>query len=140
MTTTFILSLILFIFQNEEPSSEQVIARDRELNLLIQTHEVEKAKEIYAEQFILTTSSGKAKSRQDVLQEIASPELRLTVNETTDVAVRMVDHTAVLTGILHQQGVYKGNAFDVFLYVTDTWVFTDGRWKLLAGHASPVKK
>ncbi len=117
---------------------ETVIARDKELNQLISSHRTKEAALIYADDFILTTSSGKTKSKQDMLNDISSPELALEINETTQVKVRVIENTAVLTGILQQKGTYKGNAFDVKLNVTDTWVKVQSNWVLLAGHATVI--
>jgi hypothetical protein len=119
-------------------AEEEVIARDKELNQLISLHRVKEAALIYADDFVLTTSSGKSKSKQDMLADINSPDLTLEVNETTEVKVRVIDNTAVLTGILQQKGTFKGNAFDVKLYVTDTWVKVNSNWILLAGHATVI--
>lgn len=116
--------------------ADTVAARDRELNALIVDHAVVTAKGFYDDQFVLTTSSGKMKDKDAILADIASKELTLTINETSEVVVRIRDNTALLTGILHQQGTYQGKDFDVRLHVTDTWVLTDGSWRLLAGHAS----
>jgi hypothetical protein len=119
-------------------AEEEVIARDKELNQLISLHRVKEAALIYADDFVLTTSSGKSKSKQDMLADINSHDLTLEVNETTEVKVRVIDNTAVLTGILQQKGTFKGNAFDVKLYVTDTWVKVNSNWILLAGHATVI--
>jgi hypothetical protein len=118
--------------------ADAVAARDRELNALIVSHSVDAARDFYDDQFVLTTSSGKMKDKNAILADVASQELTLTANETTDVIVRVRDNTALLTGVLHQSGTYKGNGFDVRLRVTDTWVFVDGNWRILAGHASTM--
>jgi len=114
----------------------QVAQADAQLNESIKNNEAAKAAAFYADDFVLTTSSGKQKVKSDLLGEIASPELHLAVNETENVKVRVLNSTAVLTGRLHQKGTYKGKAFDVFVLVTDTWVKTETGWKLLAGHAT----
>jgi ketosteroid isomerase-like protein len=124
--------------QNQSDAS-QVVQADVQLNELIRKNEPAKAAAFYADDFVLTTSSGKSKSKSDLLGEIGSPELKLEVNETGNVKVRVLNSTAVLTGTLHQKGSYKGEAFDVFVRVTDTWVRTDSGWKLLAGHATLVR-
>jgi ketosteroid isomerase-like protein len=125
---------------NVNDATEAVIARDKDLNRLILSHNTKEAENYYADDFILTTSSGKFKSKQDMLADINSPEVVLEINETTDAKVRVVENTAVLTGILQQKGTYKGNSFDVKLYVTDTWVKIGSNWILLAGHATIVNK
>ncbi len=61
-------------------------------------------------------------------------------NHTSQFDVRIVDKTAILTGILHQKGNYMGKGFDVQLLVTDTWVLTNNEWILLAGHATTLSK
>jgi hypothetical protein len=131
--------LILAATAAAEPTAAgEVERRDRELNALIATHAVRRAERFYADAFLLTTASGKSKRKPDLLAEIGSDALVLDVNETHDVVVRVLDRTAVLTGVLHQRGSYGGKAFDVELRVTDTWVFASGEWQLLAGHASAM--
>lgn len=120
--------------------AELVKQADRQLNDLILKNNAVSADPFYAAEFILTTSSGKQKSKLDVLSEISSPDLRLEINATEEVQVRLSGSTAVLTGILHQKGSYKQKSFDAFLRVTDTWVKTPSGWKILAGHASIIPK
>ena len=120
------------------PEADAIEARDRELNAAIVRHDVATARGIYEDAFVLTTSSGKTKSRDDLLAEIAKPGLAFEVNEMSDVVVRVRGDTAVLTGTLHQRGTYDGNAFDVRVRVTDTWHREGGTWRILAGHASVV--
>jgi hypothetical protein len=119
-------------------TEQQVIEMDKKLNAFITTHNNTRAATIYTDDFLLITSSGKFKYKQDMLREIASEALQLEINQTNDVKVRVHDNTAVLTGVLHQKGVYNNNAFDVKLYVTDTWIHTSHGWKLLSGHASII--
>lgn len=126
----------LIPFDTRTSDEEAVIEADAQLNVWIVQHAAQQAASFYADEFILTTSSGKVKSKKDMLAEILSSDLSLEINETTQVAVRVVDNTAVLTGILHQKGLYKGKSFDVRLNVTDTWVKTKIGWKILAGHAT----
>jgi uncharacterized protein DUF4440 len=138
-----LLSLILastVALSQDLKLAAQVVQADVQLNESIKNNEPAKAGAIYAEDFILTTSSGKTKSKSDLLGEIGSPDLKLEVNETENVKVRVLNATAVLTGKLHQKGSYKGQAFNVFVLVTDTWVKTDSGWKLLAGHATLLPK
>jgi ketosteroid isomerase-like protein len=118
--------------------SNEVKEADSKLNALIREHNTVKAAAFYSDNFILTTSSGAFKLKQDMLNEIGLADLLLEINETSEVTVRSVENTAVLTGILHQKGSFKGKVVDVKLNVTDTWVKTTAGWKLLAGHASVI--
>jgi hypothetical protein len=119
--------------------SDDVIKMDQLLNKYIVEHNVQAASTLYADDFILTTSSGAVKKKQDMLNEIGLPGLQFEINQTTNVQIRVIGNTAVLTGTLLQKGVYQEKPFDNKLLVTDTWVFVNGSWKLLAGHATLLK-
>jgi ketosteroid isomerase-like protein len=140
-----LFSLILFLssfglVSNPSNDMEQVKRVDENLSKLILKNDASSAAVFYFDDFVLTTSAGKQKSKADILSEIGSADLKLSANFTENVDVRIAGQTAVLTGILHQQGSYKEKSFDVMLRVTDTWVKTETGWKILAGHASLVSK
>jgi ketosteroid isomerase-like protein len=116
-----------------------IIEADKRLNRSILAHDVASAAAVYDEDFLLTVSGGGFKRKADMLADIGNPAVELSVCETTDMEVRVRGNAAVLTGTLLQAGTVRGRAFDVKLRVTDTWVNVDGRWLLLAGHASPAK-
>jgi hypothetical protein len=136
---SFFTSLNILAFFFGEPDFAQVIEADKQLNRFIVEHKVSAAAELYSDDFVLTTSTGVVKRKQDIVKEIGLPELQFEINETSNVHVRLVGNTAVLTGTLRQKGTYKEKSFDNELLVTDTWVFVNGRWKLLAGHATLIK-
>jgi len=115
-----------------------VAEQDRQLNAAIAAHDAAKAAALYADQFQLTAGTGKRKTKTDMLADIARTDLALEVNETTEVDVRCLGTTAVLTAVLRQKGTLGGKAFDMRLLVTDTWVQQGKSWQLLAGHASPA--
>jgi hypothetical protein len=88
---------------------------------------------------VLTTSSGARKHKSELLAELSDVnKLQLEINQTSKVHVRVHGSAAVLTGLLHQKGVYNAKPFDAYMLVTDTWLNVDGVWKLLAGQASVI--
>jgi ketosteroid isomerase-like protein len=117
-------------------AAEMIIELDRQLNQSILTHDVRAASLLYDEDFVLTVSGGAQKRKADMLADIGNPAVSLSVCDTTDVRVRVRPSAAVLTGMLRQAGTVNGRALDVKLNVTDTWVKVEGKWLLLAGHAS----
>jgi hypothetical protein len=139
-------TLFLFIFSFNvmttlaQDFEIQVFQADTELNGFIKKNEATKAEAFYAENFILTTSSGKIKTKRDMLYEIGLSDLKLEINETENVKINILNFTAVLTGKLHQKGSYKGQVFNHFLLVADTWVKTVAGWKLLSGQATLLPK
>jgi Domain of unknown function (DUF4440) len=122
----------------DQDAAQQVREADTRLNRLSMQNLAVEAAPLYMDDFLLITSGGKRVTKTEIVEQIASPELKLEVNETTEVRVRFHGTTAVLTGILQQKGSWKGKQFDVKLRVTDTWIRTDGGWRLLSGHAGSL--
>lgn len=122
----------------DQEGAQQVQDADARLNRLILQNQAFEAAPVYMDDFLLVTSGGKLVTKKEIVEQIASPELKLEVNEMTEVRVRVHGTTAVLTGILQQKGSYKGKQFDVKLRVTDTWIKTESGWRLLSGHAGSL--
>ena len=123
---------------DSDDAPQRVAAADARLNQLIVAHDAQAA-QFYFDDFVLTTSSGARKHKGDLLAELMDAQkLRLEINQTTQVRVRVQGNAAVLTGVLHQKGIYNDKPFDAFMLVTDTWIETDTGWKLLAGQASVI--
>jgi hypothetical protein len=120
-----------------DPATE-VLDMDKKLNQLIIQNNAHDAEELYDDDFILITAGGSMKTKKDIVAEIGSSNLKITVKETIQTKVRVYGNAAVLTGILLQRGSYNGKEFDVKLLVTDTWIKTNSGWKILSGHASKV--
>ena len=119
----------------DRDAAQEVKDADARLNRLIMQNLAGEAAPLYMEDFLLITSGGKMVTKKEIVEQIASAELKLEVNQTTEVRVRVHGTTAVLTGILLQKGSWKGKQFDVKLWVTDTWIKTDSGWRLLSGQA-----
>src|SRR5688572_27296844 len=102
----FLIFLLVDLSATLKSTPDAVLIKkaDIELNQLILAKNSKRAAAYYATDFILTTSTGNIKYKQDMVNEIASPQLSLVVNETSNVEVRTEGSTAVLTGILHQKG------------------------------------
>jgi hypothetical protein len=132
-------SFLFSSFFSTRDFQQEVTQADMQLNQFIVDHYVAAAALVYSDDFVLTTSSEAVKKKQDMLNDIGLTDLQFEINTTADVQVRVLGNTAVLTGTLHQKGLYKQKPFDNKLLVTDTWVLVDGRWKLLAGHATIIK-
>lgn len=137
MRFALILFIVLFASLSfAQTAIDEVVNADKQLNELILKNDALLAAAFYLEDFLLVTGSGAEKNKKNVIAEIGSPELKMSINETQKVKVRVYESTAVLTGLLHQKGSYKGKEFDVKLLVTDTWIKTPSGWKILSGHAS----
>jgi Domain of unknown function (DUF4440) len=116
--------------------AEMIVELDHRLSQSILADDTASAATLYDDDFLLTVAGGRLKRKADMLADIGNPAVQLTVCDTKDVSVRVRAGTAVLTGVLQQAGTVNGRPLDVKLHVTDTWANVDGRWLLLAGHAS----
>jgi ketosteroid isomerase-like protein len=91
--------------------------------------------------FVITDSKARVMNRRAALAEFKKDTDTYTTAKTTDVKVRMVaKDVAVVTGKAHEAGKDKsGKPFDrTFLY-TDTFVNRNGKWVVVATHASLAK-
>ena len=109
---------------------------ERELNRAIAQRDARRVDEMLSDDWVLITGTGRMKSKQDVLAEIALPDLEFQHNDTRDVMVRVWGDTAVLTGTLHQRYPLRGQQQDVTLRYTDTWTRAGDSWRQVSGHAS----
>ena len=109
---------------------------DRAMNRAILAGDTGFLAGILARDYVLITSSGRVVDRDAFLAMVADESGAIEVSEPRDFAVRQRGDAAVLTDILHQRGVIDGKPFDAWLRYTDTWVWEDGGWKYLSGHAS----
>jgi len=58
--------------------------------------------------------------------------------KTDDKNFRIYRNTAVETGRFSDTGTYKGKPFSETGRYTTTWIYRDGRWKIVADHTSPI--
>ena len=86
--------------------------------------------------FTLTGSNGVVQDLAQTLREVEQREPRYDEFRNSDQVVRRYGSAAVITGITHIRGTSAGSAFAADFAFTDTWIRRDGRWVLVASHAS----
>jgi uncharacterized protein (TIGR02246 family) len=79
-------------------------------------------------------------SKADILGFWKSGRAKITHYETTDVRVVVRGRTAVTTGRLSRTRDFNGAVMNDRWHFTKTYVNEDGRWVLLAYHASEAPK
>jgi ketosteroid isomerase-like protein len=119
-------------------SVDVIIDIDRKLNKLIYEGNSLAAAAYYHDDFLLVTSNGVQRNKQEILSQISLSTLKMQINETLDPKVRIAGGTAVLTGILHQKYTLNGKQYDYMMFVTDTWVKMGNEWLLFSGQATLV--
>jgi ketosteroid isomerase-like protein len=72
------------------------------------------------------------------LADILSGEMKTEAATIDEARVRVRGDAAVVTGRATLKGVWHGQDFSGSYRVTATWVKEEGRWQLLAEHASRI--
>lgn len=96
--------------------------------------------EFLDETFTLTDTRGQVTSREQNLAEVRAREPRYDVFRNHHMKVRVYGDSAVVTGITSIKGTSGGTAFAVDVQFTDTLIKRDGKWRMVASHASPLAK
>lgn len=95
---------------------------------------------LVSSRFVNTEWDGELSDKQRFLADIKDPLFKPTLANISEVKMNFFGETAVITGIYHTQGTYKGKPYDHVGRFTDTWVSDLGKWQCVASHTSLLKK
>jgi ketosteroid isomerase-like protein len=115
---------------------DQLIATDKRMQHAFVDKDVAALQEIFTDDYVLVVSSGKERTKAMILADVASPDTRWEVNETSGWAVRVHGDMAIVVATLHQKGVDHGEAFDSNVKFSDTYIRENGKWRNVHAHAS----
>ncbi|WP_368562325.1 nuclear transport factor 2 family protein [Pseudoxanthomonas sp. UTMC 1351] len=91
------------------------------------------------ETFTLTDSRGTVTDFAQNVAEVERREPRYEVFRNHSQKVRLYGDAAITTGITAVKGRANGAPFAADFQFTDTWVYRDGGWKMVASHASRLE-
>jgi hypothetical protein len=89
--------------------------------------------------FIFTSSRGWRISTEEELAEISSGNSRVHHSEVRQMDALVFDDTAVATGNIWIEGIWKGVPYSVELAITATLIRSASGWLMVAEHSSVVK-
>jgi len=115
---------------------EQLIATDKRMQRAFVDRDLAALGQIFTDDYILVVSSGAERTKAMILAEVASPDVRWEINESSGWAVRVHGDTAIVVATLHQKGVDHGEAFDNNVKFSDTYIRQNGAWRNVHAHAS----
>jgi len=125
----------------QAPTDEMTLLRDAEQTLRTANEAYNKAlidgdvaalDEIFADEFIYTSTSGKVLDRTAQLDEFRSNTLDIASGAGSEETVQIHGRTGIVIGRFDAKGTYAGKSFDSTERYTSVWVVRDGRWKLVA--------
>ena len=98
--------------------------------------QVEALAALLDEDFVITFEDGTTLSKTGYVSFMASPSDHVEVAEMSDLKFRIHGTTGVVTGVYHETGNTKGQAYDYRDRFTDIWKKKNGKWLLIASHYS----
>lgn len=104
--------------------------------------EIEVLKELVADDFIGTSSTGRVGGKTTLIYEARRDANSYTTSDARNMMVRVFGTSvAVVTGLIKERGTTsEGEKFSVTRHFTDTWMRRDGQWQCIASHVSrPVE-
>ena len=143
MTLNFRLLVIIFILLQssgllaQQPTAEQQIQEASKVyeQALTQKNEL-LLKSILADNFILTTASGKVLTKKDMMLNLTKEGTKYDKFESSEVRISVLNDAAIETGKVHTVGIRDGKKIAETTRYTDFWIKIQGKWLLLAEHSS----
>ncbi len=92
-----------------------------------------------ADGFTITFPNGVVQTKDDVVAGLApgTPPSDLPAHYTENRTIRLIGGTAILTGIYVSP---RPDGSEGRMRYTDTWMWLDGRWQVVASHLSQVER
>ena len=137
-----LLAIILALLQSwgiaaQEPAAEQQIQEASKVYEQALTQKNEPLlKSILADNFILTTASGKVLTKKDMMLNLTKEGTKYDKFESSDVRINVLNEVEIETGKVHTVGIRGGKKIAETTRYTDFWVKVQGKWLLLAEHSS----
>jgi len=95
---------------------------------------------IFADGFISTSAEGKTRSKDEVLAQVKSGDIKYETSKVDDMKVYVYGDAAVVNGRWAGKFTEKGKPTTTTTErFTDTYVRQNGQWKCVASHGSTIK-
>jgi ketosteroid isomerase-like protein len=129
------------------PGPPQETGADEQLFLQLQHQWAEARKHadmqflesFYAKEFTVGLMDGGEASRAQDLAMFSSGDLKPGVINDRDMHVAVYGETAMVTGLEHLEGTYKGRTGQFDVRFTNVFVHRDGRWQIVRHQAAQVR-
>lgn len=140
-----VLAIALFlslpsIFAGNAAEETAVLQAEREICNAYLKGDVEAITRNVMEDYTVTNSRGEITGRDQDIDDAKKRDPKYEIFENHDMKVRVYGDTAVVTGRTHLKGISGAKPFDSEIQFTDTLIKDNGRWRLLAVHASNLPK
>ncbi len=94
----------------------------------------------YAKEFTVGIMTGGESTRAQDLAMFSSGDLKPSVIDDSDMHVSVYGEAAMVTGLEHLEGTYRGHSGAFDLRFTNVFVHRDGRWQIVRHQAAQIQK
>ena len=116
--------------------ASQVLALEKKWNEVYKRGDIAVMDSLLADDFIITVEDGSTFSKPGYIAQNGNSSVQVEISEMSDLQVRMHGNTGVVTGAYYEKGIEKGKPYEYRDRLTDVWMNTNGRWRLIASHYS----
>ena len=103
-------------------------------------HNIDILSSLLADDFVITIEDGSVYSKAGYISHSADSTVQVQVAELSDLKVRMLGDTAIVTGAYHEKGESKGRPYEYHDRLTDVWIKTGDKWHVVASQYSVYSK
>jgi ketosteroid isomerase-like protein len=128
------------VAQHADPRESKLLVLERLWNEAQVNRDSSALDALVSSRFVNTEWDGELSDKQRFLADIKDPLFKPTLANVQDLKMNFFGDTAVITGVYHTAGTYRGKPYDHVGRFTDTWVFDLGKWQCVASHTSLLKK
>jgi len=140
----YLILPLLFLIASFSTAQAQSKKAERLRQIELQRFEAMSARdtarlsEMLSDDLTYTHSNGLTENKSDHLHNIAAGKIVYQHMESEKMKIRVKGKAAVITGVVHVQGLYQGNEFDIRLSYTNAYFKERGKWKLVAWQSGRV--
>lgn len=109
-------------------SEQQLVALERETGDRWKRKDVAFFDQMMDDDIVMNLPDGSLQTKKEFLASLRS-DYRVDVATNDEIVVHLHGTTAVVTGVVHNVGVFEGTPFDSRLRYVDTFVWTGDKWK-----------
>jgi ketosteroid isomerase-like protein len=124
----------------EQADETKILALENAWNQAQLHHNSTAVASMISDNFVYTDYDGTVMNKTQFLADLKDPSYRANVIENENVKVFTYTGAAVVIGIYHTKGNYKGKLFEHWGRFTDSWLFQNNLWQCVASHTSLIKK
>jgi len=120
-------------------AESEIVRAEERLRQAMLDSDVRALDALLASELVFTNHLGQVLTKEDDLSAHRSGMVKIKELTPSEQIVRVLENTAIVSVRVHLSGSYAGNASEADFRFTRVWALsTDGRWQVVAGHASIV--